>query len=161
VLDEVDTMTPDAQSALRRIIEAYSKVTRFCLVCNYVTRVIEPLASRCAKFRFKPLPVDSMKGRMRDIAGRHHRVFICIYRCSTFYHFILCYILTGFCTCYYMAGISTFLYRHRPRAHRIVGGDPGSHPPSIKRRHAKSSNFPSIVSPAQRWSVHNIPGNCY
>jgi DNA polymerase III delta prime subunit len=62
-------MTPDAQSALRRIIEAYSKVTRFCLVCNYVTRVIEPLASRCAKFRFRPLPVDSMKNRMREIAG--------------------------------------------------------------------------------------------
>mmetsp|Transcript_35590 Transcript_35590/g.70753 ORF Transcript_35590/g.70753 Transcript_35590/m.70753 type:complete len:225 (+) Transcript_35590:412-1086(+) len=62
-------MTPDAQSALRRIIEAYSKVTRFCLVCNYVTRVIEPLASRCAKFRFRPLPVDSMKHRMREIAG--------------------------------------------------------------------------------------------
>lgn len=61
-------MTPDAQSALRRIIEAYSKVTRFCLVCNYVTRVIEPLASRCAKFRFRPLPVDSMKSRMREIA---------------------------------------------------------------------------------------------
>lgn len=71
VLDEVDTMTPDAQSALRRIIEAYSKVTRFCLVCNYVTRVIEPLSSRCAKFRFKPLPVESMKNRMRDIAGQY------------------------------------------------------------------------------------------
>jgi replication factor C subunit 2/4 len=69
VLDEVDTMTPDAQSALRRIIEAYSKVTRFCLICNYVTRVIEPLASRCAKFRFKPLPVESMQMRMRQIAS--------------------------------------------------------------------------------------------
>ena len=68
VLDEVDTMTPDAQSALRRIIEAYSKVTRFCLICNYVTRVIEPLASRCAKFRFRPLPVESMRSRMEEIA---------------------------------------------------------------------------------------------
>lgn len=69
VLDEADTMTPEAQSALRRIIETYSKVTRFCLICNYVTRVIEPLASRCAKFRFKPLPVQAMRDRMVYIAG--------------------------------------------------------------------------------------------
>jgi replication factor C subunit 2/4 len=62
-------MTPEAQSALRRIIEAYAKVTRFCLICNYVTRVIEPLASRCAKFRFKPLPIEAMQSRLLDISG--------------------------------------------------------------------------------------------
>lgn len=61
-------MTPEAQSALRRIMEQFSRVTRFCLICNYVTRIIEPLASRCAKFRFRPLPESSMMNRMQYIA---------------------------------------------------------------------------------------------
>jgi len=68
ILDEADSMTDDAQAALRRVIEMYTHVTRFCLLCNYVSRIIDPVASRCAKFRFRPLEGATMMNRLKYIS---------------------------------------------------------------------------------------------
>ncbi|RNA30478.1 replication factor C subunit 5 [Brachionus plicatilis] len=67
ILDEADAMTNDAQNALRRILEKFTDNTRFCIICNYLSKIIPAIQSRCTRFRFGPLTEDKMKLRLDHI----------------------------------------------------------------------------------------------
>jgi replication factor C small subunit len=67
-LDEGDALTADAQQALRRTMEANSAVTRFIISANYSSRIIEPIQSRCAVFRFIPLAEKDMRKALEHVA---------------------------------------------------------------------------------------------
>lgn len=88
ILDEADAMTQEAQSALRRgllptffdtlcvfnspfllftVIEKYTSTTRFCLICNYVNKIMPALQSRCTRFRFAPLQPTQITGRLDHV----------------------------------------------------------------------------------------------
>ncbi|MFQ6089483.1 MAG: replication factor C small subunit, partial [Candidatus Methanofastidiosia archaeon] len=67
-LDESDALTPDAQNALRRTMEMYTSTCRFILSCNYSSKIIDPIQSRCAIFRFSPLSDEAITKKIEIIA---------------------------------------------------------------------------------------------
>jgi replication factor C small subunit len=67
-LDESDALTPEAQGALRRTMENYTDICRFILSCNYSSKIIEPIQSRCSVYKFRPLPDDTIIERIMYIA---------------------------------------------------------------------------------------------
>jgi replication factor C small subunit len=72
ILDECDQMTASAQTALRRIMETSSRVSRFILIANYSSKIIEPIQSRCAVFRFAAVRKEDMVKHLQTIAEKEN-----------------------------------------------------------------------------------------
>lgn len=70
ILDEADNMTSDAQQALRRMMENFTATSRFILIANYGSKIIEPIQSRAALFRFVPLSKELVVQRLKWIASK-------------------------------------------------------------------------------------------
>ena len=72
ILDEADAMTTEAQGALRRVIEIYSKNCRFCIICNNIHSILPGIQSRCTLMRFNALNNENMSSRLEEIASKEN-----------------------------------------------------------------------------------------
>lgn len=70
ILDEADEMTADAQTALRRIIEDTAKICRFILIANNISKIIDPIQSRCAVFKFSTIPEKDVVLHLKEISKK-------------------------------------------------------------------------------------------
>ena len=70
ILDEADAMTKEAQTALRKVMEDMTSITRFCFICNNITQIIEPINSRCVKLKFKNINKDEATDKLYAIAEK-------------------------------------------------------------------------------------------
>jgi replication factor C subunit 2/4 len=68
ILDEADAMTSEAQTALKKVMESTCDVTRFVFICNYENRIIDPIKSRCASFKFSPIPEKLILNKLKNIS---------------------------------------------------------------------------------------------
>ena len=75
ILDEADYLTPNAQAALRNVMETFSKHCRFILTCNYVERVIDPIQSRCQSFKVVPPSKKEVAQQMVSILNQENCIF--------------------------------------------------------------------------------------
>jgi len=78
ILDEADAMTQVAQNALRRVIEKHTRNVRFCIICNYVGKIIPAIQSRCTRFRFAPLKESQISKRLDHVANLEGFVDRCL-----------------------------------------------------------------------------------
>jgi len=74
ILDEADAMTIDAQTSLRIIMEENGDKTKFCIICNYINKIIQPIISRCMEFKFLQIPEKDIIHKLKFISNKENLI---------------------------------------------------------------------------------------